>query len=400
MIIPLRIQQHLPLLILIAIVTTPIHAADPAPASITIQTNFPGGNIKLINNTPGSVKIEPDLRGDRPWFYWYFQATPTNVGKVSFTFPPKVAGFKHGAIGFQGPAISLDNGNTWNWMGTKQVDGNTFTYHFKNKRPVRFAVTIPYTAQNLQQFLDKHKQNSFLKTTTITQSKSNRPVTLLQIGKHTPDKKTMLVTARHHAAETIASYVLEGFLAQAMSNTPEGIAFRKHYVLYAIPIVDTDGVEQGDQGKNRRPHDHNRDYNPKSIYPEITAIKKLADDKQITHAIDFHCPTLVMQDHQIMYFAGVKNVPKHNFANISEFAKNIKANLPENAPFGPLVWLKTLSKPAPKNSNYFAFRPNAVVAATLEIPFAPPGKSSTPNSLHLYGQRILKAWTLTQFKSE
>ena len=40
-----------------------------------------------------------------------------------------------------------------------------------------------------------------------------------------------------------------------------------NYLVYVIPFVDIDGVENGDQGK-QAPHDHNRDYINSPIYPE------------------------------------------------------------------------------------------------------------------------------------
>jgi hypothetical protein len=215
-----------------------------------------------------------------------------------------------------------------------------------------------------------------------------------------PQVKAVLVTARHHAAETIASYVLEGFLQEAMSDNSAGEEFRRRHVLFAVPLVDKDGVEEGDQGKNRRPHDHNRDYGPNSIYPEIHAIKELDKERDIQFALDFHCPTLVMQDHQVMYFVGSKEHPKYNFENVSEFANWIKKGLPEDAPYGPLVWLRSKSDPAPKNSRYFGFKENAIMAATLEIPFAPPGKATDPSSCRKYGQVMLQAWVNTHFRAD
>ncbi|MDP6720880.1 MAG: M14 family zinc carboxypeptidase, partial [Pirellulaceae bacterium] len=234
----------------LAMATTASHvqAETASEGAVTINTAFPGGNVSVISNTEGSVHVEPDLRGGRPWFYWCFEATSTKPGKVTFVFPEKVVGFKNGAIGFQGPAISTDLGKTWNWMGTDQVDGDSFFYAFaKANERVRFAVTIPYVQQDLDNFLKKSASNPHLKTSILTKSRNGREVVLLQIGSPGPDVMQMLVTGRHHATETIASYVLEGFLQEAMSESESAKGFRKKYVLCAVPFVDKDGVEEGDQ---------------------------------------------------------------------------------------------------------------------------------------------------------
>jgi len=373
--------------------------AEPATTNaVVIDVDFPGGNAEVTSQTADSVHLQPDLRGGRPWFYWCFEATSTKPGRVNFVFPEKVAGFKNGGIGFQGPAISTDQGKTWSWMGTAQVEENLFFYNFsKAEQQVRFAVTIPYVQSDLDAFLKKNANNPHLKSTVLTKSRNGRNVTLLQIGKPGPQVKPMIVTGRHHAAETIASYVLEGFLQEAMSESDFGKEFRQKHVLYAVPLVDRDGVEEGDQGKNRRPHDHNRDYGEESIYPEVQAIKKLDSQHDFRFALDFHCPTLVMPDHQVMYFVGPKHHPQLNFQNVSEFAGWIKKGLPKTAPSGPHVWLRPTSKPAPMNSNYFGFKQGTVMAATLEIPFSPPGKTMDPASCRQYGKTILGAWVSTHF---
>lgn len=388
------------LLFLVLMALIAVDTCTFAAGEVTIATDFPGGNVVVMQNEGNIVHVAPDLRGDRPWFYWNFEARALKSGRVDFVFPDKVAGFKNGAIGFQGPAISTDLGKTWRWSGTDNVDGSSFFFDFvKVDQRVRFAVTIPYVQSDLDEFLRKNAANTHLKKSVLTKSRHGREVELLQIGDHGPQVKAVLVTARHHAAETIASYVLEGFLQAAMTDSPAGQEFRKRYVLYAVPLVDKDGVEEGDQGKNRRPHDHNRDYGANSIYPEVRAIKELDKENAFQFALDFHCPTLVMQDHQVMYFVGAKQHPQYNYENVSEFAKWIKKGLPKDAPHGPLVWLRSEADPSPKNSRYFGFKDQAIMAATLEIPFAPPGKATDVSSCRNYGHVLLQAWVNTHFRA-
>ncbi len=100
-----------------------------------------------------------------------------------------------------------------------------------------------------------------------------------------------------------------------------------------------------------------------------------------------------------MYFVGARNHPIHNFKNVSEFAGRIKKGLPKGAPYGPMVWLRPAEKPTPMNSHYFGFKKGAIMAVTIEIPFAPPGKSTTPDSCRMYGRAMLGAWVDTPFIS-
>jgi len=367
---------------------------------LEIRTDIPGGNTKVIENQGDTIHLEPDLRGDNPWFYWLLEAKAKRAGKATFVLPEKVIGQKNGAIGHQGPAISRDGGKSWSWMGTDSVKENTFQIDFsKAGETVRLGVTIPYTAADLNEFLKRNQSNPHLETGELTRSSKDRPVELLQIGSPGEGKKAVLFTARHHAAETIASYVLEGIIEEAMSESSEsGRAFRENHVLYCVPLVDKDGVEDGDQGKNRKPHDHNRDYTAEPIYPEVKAIQALHRKVGFSYAIDVHCPTLVMDTHQVMYFVGAKIHPPKNFEKVTAFAKEIKDRFPENAPHGPLVWLRDEVRISPKNSRWFAFQEGMILSATLEVPFSPKGRATDVESCREYGLAILRAFVATPFE--
>ncbi|MEM7013283.1 MAG: M14 family zinc carboxypeptidase, partial [Verrucomicrobiota bacterium] len=270
--------------------------------SVTISTDHAGGNAIVLENEGSTVRLKPDLRGGRDWFYWNFDAAAAELGEVEFVFEGKLR------IGVRGPALSLDEGETWDWLGTESVHYSTpndptesFRYRFtENHKKARFAVAIPYVAEDLDAFLAKHRGNPNLKISQLTKTPKGRPVELLQIGEPGENREAIIVTARHHACESMASYVLEGFIEEAMSNA----AFLDRHVLYAVPMMDKDGVEAGDQGKWRFPHDHNRDYGQKSIYPEVQAVMKLAQDVNVKHGIDFHCPSLRGETHEVFYFIG------------------------------------------------------------------------------------------------
>lgn len=273
---------------------------------------------------------------------------------------------------------------------------NSFTYHFTAGQKVRFSVAIPYLQRDLESFLSPYGANANLTKSVLTGSLKGRAVELLQIGSPGPTVKAVLVTARHHACETMASYVLEGFLKAALADTPDGLAFRNAYVLYCVPFVDKDGVEEGDQGKGRNPHDHNRDYGPTNLYPEVRAIQELGEAKNIQFLLDFHCPTLRGVDHQVFYFDGPKQTPAHNYTNVQELARLIKSALPPKAPGGPVVWLSD-STPTTCCSYHFAARSGAILSATLETPFAPPGAVMNADTVRHYGEAVLSAWVKTAF---
>ena len=376
---------------------------------VILRTDFPGGNVVVKKNEGASIQLAPDLRGGPAWFYWYFEAEASQPGIVEFLFasPPM--------LGVRGPAISRDGGKSWQWLGTEQVkfapsagddktkirqDSFSFTFS-EAKQKVRFAVGIPYLQSNLDEFLSQHKANPHLKRSTLTETRiGRRPVDLIQIGKPGADVKAVLVTARHHACEALASYVLEGLMREALSDSSAGVEFRKKYVLYAVPFVDKDGVELGDQGKNRPPHDHNRDYGKENLYPEIKAIQELADLKKVQFSLDLHCPYIRGDIHEAFHFVGL-GLP-HIKENLKEWTAWLKEERPQIA-MTPLDLLVDPRKPNAENrkmnSHYFATRENAIFSVCLEIPYAQPLCPLDADLARAYGASLLKAWVRTNFIS-
>jgi hypothetical protein len=369
-----------------------------------LSTNFPGGNIRMIRNRGDTVELAPDLRGGRPWFYWQFEAKAASTGRVRFVFPDAPQ------LGVQGPAVSVDEGKIWRWLGTNSVryagagqpadKSDSFEFAFTNAQErVRFCSAVPYLPRNLDEFLAGQKGNPHLTVGVLTASTKGQPVELLRVGQAGPGIRAVLVTARHHACESMASYVLEGFLKEALSESPEAAAFRSRYVLYAVPLVDKDGVLAGDQGKGRLPHDHNRDYGPTNLFPEVRAIQALAREKNVELALDFHCPAIRGESHTVFYFDGLIVPPTYD--NVKEFSGWLAEEVPPPFSQGPLVWLKKPPVPMPAQgmpfAHYFALQKSVRMAATLEIPYAMSNDRFDAALAREYGKSLLRAWTRMTF---
>ena len=86
-------------------------------------------------------------------------------------------------------------------------------------------------------------------------------------------EKIVCFSCRHHCCESVAEYVLEGCLKEIEENAD----LCKKFTFYVLPFVDLDGVEDGDQGKNRAPHDHNRDYGENTAQIYIQYGKRLTN---------------------------------------------------------------------------------------------------------------------------
>lgn len=236
-----------------------------------IHQNFTGGNIRVTSIQENHIYLENELRDTQgDWFYWAFCVEGAEGQTLTFHFG-------HTRLGYFGPAISHDL-TEWHWLGT--TTENEFTYTFtQNEHKVYFAHSMLY---HPARFLALAKRLE-VPVQTLCQSQKGRAVPYVTIGD---GEMHILLTARHHACESTGSYVLEGVLTELAAHPIPGAT------IFCVPFVDYDGVVDGDQGKGRAPHDHNRDYDPNTpaIYPTTAAIRAYADANGCHFGFDFHSP--------------------------------------------------------------------------------------------------------------
>lgn len=237
-----------------------------------IHKNFTGGNIRVCELKDDVVYLENELRDTiEPWFYWAFCVEGGNNQTLTFKF-------KSNVLGYFGPAISYDLKN-WKWLDCKCGD-DFFTYTFgADENRVYFAHSMLYHPERFEKFVE----SKGLKAEKLCTGYKGSAVPCLKFGE---GKRSVILTARHHACESTGSYVLEGVLTELIEYPATDTR------VFCVPFVDYEGVIRGDQGKSRAPHDHNRDYqkNQDSIYPECAAIKEYARINGCYYAFDFHAP--------------------------------------------------------------------------------------------------------------
>lgn len=365
---------------------------------LEIDSNFPGGNI-VIDKIEGSrVYLHQDLR-DTPtyWFYWHFRVRGAAGRRLSFHFT------RGRALGERGPAYSLDDGRRWYWLGGKTVRNNSFGFKFPlHATRVRFCFEIPYTDANLQAFLRRHRSNPYLNVESLCTTRSGRIVERLRLGclKGNP-RYRVLLTCRHHACEAMASYVLEGILRAVMGRTALGRWFQRHVEILAVPFVDKDGVEDGDQGKNRRPFDHDRDYQGRSIYESVHAIRSLVPDwsrgKPLV-VFDLHCPWIHTDQGEGIYMVGLEEADmwaeQQRFGVLLETIQRgpLRYYAADNLPYGQR-WNSPKNWSVGKDFIHWAQTlPGVRLASSFEIPYADArGQEMNPARARAFGEDLARA---------
>jgi len=341
-----------------------------------IDADFPGGNIVLERVDGDDVFLRQDRRDTTIWwFYWYFRVTGAGGRRLAFHFTDG------DVVGARGPAVSQDGGESWAWLGVDTQQQAGFEYTFAPEcDEARFCFAVPYLADDLSRLVDGLGDTPHLRIGTLCTSRQGRRVELIRAGRLDGDcAHKVLLTCRHHCCEMMASYVLEGILQGVLGAGEEGRWLRQNVELCAIPFVDKDGVQDGDQGKNRAPRDHNRDYEGDSIYPETEAIRRLAPSwsgGKLGLALDLHCPYIKGGRNETAYFVGLPQpgqwVALTRFSELLEQTRegDIPYRAEDNLPFG-LEWNTSENFGAGKSFAGWAFeQPGVELAATLEVPYA------------------------------
>lgn len=359
-------------------------------SGIEIHSSIPSGNIIVDRIEGDDVYIRQDLRDTQgDWFWWCFEVRGAQERTLRFHFTSS------DVIGTRGPAVRKAPGFMWKWLGRSAVDSKSFTYSFSlAESAVQFAFAMPYTEIELQQFL---KDRGGVSRQVLCQTRKGRKVERLMFGSQSPDALKVLLTARHHACESMASYALDGLMEVAMENP-----WLKQNVQFAvIPFVDKDGVEDGDQGKNRRPRDHNRDYDGDSVHPSVATLRQWVpawSAGKLAFALDLHCPWIRGPHNEDIYFPGGED--QRNWAEIVAFSKILEevndGPLPysasNNLPFGTAWNNASNYSQGMSFARWAAALPGTRAAGTIEIPYANCGAVDvTPESARVFGHSLALA---------
>ena len=107
-------------------------------------------------------------------------------------------------------------------------------------------------------------------------------------------KKGVFISARVHPGESNASWMMKGVIEYLVSHTPEAKALRDNFVFKIVPILNPDGVINGNYRCSLSGQDLNRRWKAPSrvLHPVNFAVKKLirqfAKERSILLYCDLH----------------------------------------------------------------------------------------------------------------
>ncbi len=339
---------------------------------LTIRNDFEGANIIIdgLDEAAKTASVRQDIRDSGEWwFFWRFRASSDIDATYRFVFTDG------GIVSRFGPAIKKGE-EDWHFEPEVFRSHTEFEYTFKANEEVDFSFCIPYLSEDF----DKFAKEKGLEPKHLCTTERGRENFYYRIGN--PEKDLLVFTCRHHACEAEAEFVLEGLLTQIIESNS---CLKEMFDILIVPFMDLDGVQDGDQGKSRLPHDHNRDYIDEPIYASVRALYQLTEGKKIANALDLHCPARWGGSHNYVSITGNPS-PRYEQERIFStlLVKNAKdCTIPYDPKNDLLFGMGWNCVPNQPNSTNWFTRKGAKLAFTFEIPFF--GEREIP-----YGQDELR----------
>ncbi|KAL3865591.1 hypothetical protein ACJMK2_042966 [Sinanodonta woodiana] len=176
----------------------------------------------------------------------------------------------------------------------------TFTVTFKHSRDVCYlAYHYPYTYSMLQTHLQLHQSNHdpsqiFFRKQILCHTMSGNPVPVLTITakpksnsrEHVEELRSrpyIFLSARVHPGESNSSWIMKGTIDFLMSKKPVAQLLREMYIIKIVPMLNPDGVINGNHRSSLAAEDLNRRWdNPcPKLHPTIYHSKGLLQYLQL-----------------------------------------------------------------------------------------------------------------------
>ena len=178
----------------------------------------------------------------------------------------------------------------------------TFTHTFEHDDDqVYFAYSQPYTYSDLNDDLCEiqSRQLNYVTRNTLCRTIAGNKCEYLTITNRVPfevdqKKEGVVITARIHPGESNSSFMMKGVIDYLISSDPKAVELRDKYVFKIVPMLNPDGVINGNYRCSLPGCDLNRrwKYPSEMLHPTVyhtkNLITKLAKERPLALYCDLH----------------------------------------------------------------------------------------------------------------
>jgi hypothetical protein len=265
---------------------------------VYFSNNFAGGRLNglaRINDTTYTALITSENTpiNNSAWYAFKVWANSYKQIIIKLTY-------QQGAKHRYSPKISND-GIHWRLNDTVNnktefvVDSLPDEYQFKLKigpDTTWVAAQELFTSKEADTWIAHLQKDPSITQSTFGNSTLGQPLKVLKIG-NPKSKNRILIIGRQHPPEVTGQYALSAFVEQLASSSPLAKKFKDKFLIYVVPLMNPDGVNEGFWRNNAGGIDLNRDWSA-FHQAESTALRDYlnneitAQNNKLYFAIDFH----------------------------------------------------------------------------------------------------------------
>lgn len=299
---------------------------SPEDNTLVFESRFESGNLRRviqIKEFEYDLILKPDYntRGNTQWFYFSMSNTRAGacykINLVNMIKPDSL--YNYGmkpCVYSKVEAEKFKRG--WRRDGQdicyyqngikKKTGGNYFSLTFKltckhDFDTVYVAHCYPYTYTDLCKYLNKlmsdSKKRNKIRRKTLCQTIAGNPCDVLTISNFSNDenlknRKGVAVFARVHPGESNSSWMMKGLIDFLTGPSLDAKIIRENFIFKIIPMLNPDGVINGNYRSGLAGVDLNRcwvDPSPKlhpTIYHAKQMLRQFKEETEVVLVCDMH----------------------------------------------------------------------------------------------------------------
>ena len=160
-----------------------------------------------------------------------------------------------------------------------------------SETPTYITAQELYGSTRVKNWIDSLSTKPFISTYEIGKSKENRVMNLMEVSSK-KNKKAVMVISRQHPPEVTGFLAMKSFIETLTGDSPKAQKFRDNYDLFVVPLMNPDGVDNGNWRHNMGGIDLNRDWQDFN-QPETRSVRdflvtKESEGYEFVFGADFH----------------------------------------------------------------------------------------------------------------
>lgn len=267
------------------------HAYSFNKGNVVFTNRFASARLSAItqqNDSTFKIDVLPENEpiNPSPWYAFKVWCGSKRNIYVTLNYPTT----KHR----YNPKLSTD-GMHWQDILPITVAPNEHQASFKlSTGPDTFTIAAQeiISSADSYRWMDSLATSPFITKQVVGKSLMGKPITMLS-SKGSNGKKLVVVLSRQHPPEVTGYMAMQEFVRTVTGNSALAQSFRQQYQLVLLPMLNPDGVDEGNWRHSAAGVDLNRDWEH-FVQPETKAVKEAMLNKvkqqqaRVYFALDFH----------------------------------------------------------------------------------------------------------------